>query len=110
MRAGRLNALVVIQRPAAGQDSAGQPNVGFVNLDAAGDGSTWAQIRHLNGLETLRAGAAPSVVRASIRIRYRTDVTARMRVVYGSTVYEIKAVLPDEERKQHVDLVCEVVG
>jgi head-tail adaptor len=32
-----------------------------------------------------------------------------MRVELGSTVFQINAVLPDEQRKQHADLVCEVV-
>jgi head-tail adaptor len=32
-----------------------------------------------------------------------------MRVLHGSTAFDIKAVLPDETRKTHVDLVCEVV-
>lgn len=32
-----------------------------------------------------------------------------MRVLHGETVYQIKAVLPDEARRDHVDLVCEVV-
>jgi SPP1 family predicted phage head-tail adaptor len=45
-------------------------------------------------------------VRASIRIRYRTDITAAMRVTDGSTVYQVKAVLPDSGR-QYLDLVCE---
>jgi SPP1 family predicted phage head-tail adaptor len=49
-------------------------------------------------VEAIKAGAEASVVQASIRIRYRTDVTSAMRVVHGSTTYEIKAVLPDEGR------------
>jgi len=32
-----------------------------------------------------------------------------MRVVHGSTVYEIKAALPDLQTRAYLDLVCEAV-
>ncbi|GAB3763483.1 hypothetical protein GCM10028796_17050 [Ramlibacter monticola] len=106
MRAGTLNRQVTIQQPGATQDELGQPIPGDWTTLA----TVWANIRHLNGLETVKAGAETATVRASIRIRYRTDVTAAMRVVHGATTYQIKAVLPDEAGRQHVDLACEVVA
>ena len=103
--AGKLNCRVVIKQPAAVQDAAGQPIPTWTTL-----ATVWANIRSLNGLETIKGGAESSVAKASIRIRYRTDVTAAMRVVHGSTTYEIKAVLPDVEGRRHLDLVCEVIA
>ena len=50
------------------------------------------------------------MAKVSIRIRYRTDLHAGMRVVHGATVYNIKAALPDFERQVHTDLVCEGVS
>jgi head-tail adaptor len=47
---------------------------------------------------------------ASINIGWRTNVTEAMRVVDGSTVYQIKGVLPDVGGRQFVDLSCEVVS
>lgn len=105
MKAGPLNRLVTIQQPGTTQDEAGQPIPGWTTL-----ATVWANIRHLSGVETIKADAPTSVVKASIRIRRRTDVTAAMRVVHGSTTYEIKAVLPDEESRERVDLACEVIS
>lgn len=105
----RLNRPVLIQQLVAGQDAAGQPVQTWTNLIATGDGKVWANIRHLSGVETIRAEAPTSAVKASIRIRYRTDVTAAMRVVHGSTTYEIRAVMPDAAGRQFVDLAAEVV-
>jgi SPP1 family predicted phage head-tail adaptor len=102
--AGKLNCRVIIKQPAAVQDAAGQPIPTWTTL-----ATVWANIRSLNGLETIKGGAEASVAKASIRIRYRTDVTAAMRVVHGSTTYEIKAVLPDEAGKQYLDLACQVI-
>lgn len=104
MDIGKLNCLVAIQSPSDAQDAAGQPTDAWSTL-----ASVWANIRHLSGVESIKAGADASVVKASIRIRRRTDVTAAMRVVHGSVVYQVKAVLPDEESREHVDLLCEVV-
>ena len=104
MYAQQLNSKVVIKQPAAVQDAAGQPIPTWTTL-----ATVWANIRSLNGLETIKGGAEASVAKASIRIPYRTDVTSAMRVVHGSTTYEIKAVLPDVAGKRHVDLACAVI-
>lgn len=103
MKAGKLNRRIRIERPGTVPDALGQPIPGW-SLVA----EVWANIRHLNGIETLKADQPKSVVKASIRIRYRTDIDASMRVVYGSAVYDIQAVLPDEEDRDRLDLACEI--
>ena len=104
MKAGTLKTLVAIQAPVSGQDEIGQPLAGWSTL-----AQVWADVRHGNGLEAVKAGAPVSVVRASIRIRRRTDVTSAMRVLVGSTPYEVEAVIQDEARREFTDLVCKVV-
>lgn len=105
MRAGQLNRRVTIQKMGPSRDEIGQP----IPADWQDVASVWAHIKHLSGSETIKASAEVSAVRASIRIRYRTGLDAGMRVLHGETVYQVKAVLPDEARRDHVDLVCEVV-
>lgn len=65
----------------------------------------WANVKYLSGSESIKADASVSVVRASVRIRWRAGVTAGMRVVHGADTLDIEAVLPGASR-QHVDLVC----
>lgn len=105
MRAGVLNNLLQIQAPGAGFDALGQPLVGWTDF-----AQVWGNIRHMNGSEAIKAGAVTSTVSASIRIRYRQDITAGMRVLAGAVVYEIKAVLPEMGRREYVDLVAELVS
>ena len=104
MITGHLTSPVVIQRLIVGFDSIGQPipNAWEKHCDA------WASIRFMNGIESIKAGAQASTAKASIRIRYRDDLTTAMRVLHGAKVFEIVAVLPDEQKREHVDLVCEI--
>ena len=101
MQAGKLNERAIIQQTGSGQDALGQPEQTWSAVC-----NVWANVRHLSGAESIRAGADSSTVKASIRIRYRTDIDAGMRVLVGSTNYNIVAILPAEQ-KAHLDLVCE---
>jgi SPP1 family predicted phage head-tail adaptor len=101
MRAGTLRHLLTLQELSAGQDEIGQPLQTWV--DVATD---WADIRFLRGIEAVKAGASVSVADCSVRVRYRAGVTAGMRYVEGSTVYDIQSVLPDTTGMHYLDLAC----
>lgn len=103
MRAGALNNLLTIQQNGTSVDELGQPIEGWTDV-----AQVWGNVRHLRGVEAIKAGAVTSTVSASIRIRYRPDLNAGMRVLADGRTYEIKAVLPDMQRREYVDLVCEV--
>ena len=99
-----LNRRVTIQAPGTIRDEGGGVIEGWAEYAQA-----WASIRKTNGMESIRAGAEGTTVQASIRMRYRTDIDASMRIVHGTTIYKILGVLTDEQRKLHVDFVCEIV-
>lgn len=103
MQAGRLNRRCVLQTPGTATDEIGQPIPGWTDV-----ATVWADIRMRSGLESIKAGAPVSVVAASIRIRYRSDVNAGMRVMHNLVAYEIKAVMPDVSGREFLDLACEV--
>lgn len=99
-----LNRRVLVQRPSGARDAIGQP----VPDDWVDVAPLWANIKHQSGVSAIRANADASTVPASIRVRYRTDLDAAMRILHGSTVYAIKAVMPDEQSRQYTDIACEV--
>lgn len=105
VQAGKFNRRITLQAPATGQDAAGQPLNGWVDV-----AQLWADIRTTGGLEAIKAGAATSVVQRSVRLRWRTGLNAGMRVLHGAAVYNVLAVLPDEATRQFVDLVCQEVA
>jgi SPP1 family predicted phage head-tail adaptor len=100
----RRNTLVTLKSPPTGRDAQGQPSGDYVS-----EATVWANIRHLRGVEAIKAGAEISAVQASINIGFRSDVNAGWQVVFGPYTYEIKAVLPDLVKKSGVDLACELV-
>lgn len=105
LRAGALNRRVTIQKPGPGVNEWNEPTPDqWVDVC-----KPWANIKHLSGSETIRADAVISAVKASIRIRYRTGLDAGMRVLHGAKVYAVKAVMPDEVRREFMDLACEVL-
>lgn len=106
MQAGHLTEQIMIEQRVEGYDEAGQPIEGWAPYLLA-----WADIRHLSGLENIRAGAEVSQVNTSIRIRRRPgrNVKSAMRVIHDGTIYDIKAVLPNH-RAAYLDLVCMTTG
>lgn len=100
-----LNSAITIQQRGTAADALGQPVETWTVL-----ASLWGDIRHPSGVQQIKAGAEVSTVRASIKVYRRADITAAMRVVHGATVYDIKAVLPDERGRVFMFLACEVTA
>lgn len=100
----KLWARITIQRPVSTQDAIGQPVhqwVDFLN--------TYADARHLRGMESLRADQVTPTTRASFRIRYKGGINTTMRVLFNGSAYNIRAVLP-QGRREVIDLACERAG
>lgn len=112
LAAGDLNRRVHIQRRGQGADGFGQPLEVWENITAQ---PLWANIAGKSGLQTAAADTEVSVSRYSIRIRYRRQVEADMRVVEVGAggvlvldvIYDIRAVLHDLAGRDFTDLVCE---
>ncbi len=104
-RLGAANRLVSIQAPSTTPDAAGQPGTGWAEV-----GTEWVSIRYQTGAEANRADVPTSVAKVSIRLRLRTTYTSGMRVVDGSTVYNILAVLPDLRYRDYMFFTCETGG
>lgn len=101
---GRLNQRVTLQRKVDGTDDWGQPTEAWVEVF-----TTWASIKTINGSgfvnqEFAAGDTEVSRATASIRMRFRDDIDAAMRVMYRGKAYDIKVVLPDEVNREFVDL------
>ena len=100
-----FNDRLTFSAPPPDRDSLGQPSR---NQEwAPVEPGAWGDVRHLGGLETLRAGAQVSVLRASIRTWYRADVNETMRVGHNGRIYDIKSPPLRNADRRFMDLVCE---
>lgn len=94
LSAGKLRHRINIERKTHAQD----PNTGALT-------STWsslaqnicAAVEPLSGREFIAAQQVKSSITARITIRYRDGITAAMRVIHGATIYNIAAILHDNQ-------------
>ena len=105
MFAGRLRHKVDIEQLVAGspnQTAEGAPDESWaVYLN-----DIWASVEPLSGRELFSAQEHHSEVTVRVRVRYRTGITAKMRVVFESKNYNILYVLDPEERHRELQLLC----
>lgn len=104
---GRMRERVTLQSRSTTRDAAGGKTAGWNDLGT--DPEVWADVRYISGVEAIKADAMTSMKRASIRIRFRSDVDETMRVVHRGVALEIRAALPSDDRAW-LNLACEAVG
>lgn len=97
MRAGTLGARLQLQAPQRAADGAGGAVVSWVS-----EAELWGDIRPLSGRERSGAGGRISDVTHDITIRHRSGVLPELRLVHGSRVFQILAVLEDGRGRQMV--------
>ena len=102
MRAGTLKDWITIQDRQDTQNEIGEMVSAWVDV-----ATLKSHVRYLKGLEAIKSAAPVSIVKASVRIRRGTPVTASMRVMHGATILNVQAVLPGGEHGEYVDLACE---
>jgi SPP1 family predicted phage head-tail adaptor len=99
MRAGRLDKLIALQSRSTSQDAYGEQLTTWTSVAAV-----WASIQDMSGREFFAAQAAQNPVQTKITIRYRAGVVPAMRAVYKSDVYNIQAVLGQDNT--YLQLMC----
>ncbi len=103
IRAGALRHRVTIQRKTATVDTHGGPIETWETVC-----SISASIEPLQGREFIAAQAVNAEITGKIRIRYRSDITASMRVLFGAKIYNILSVInPAELNRELVLMVSE---
>lgn len=103
---GNLSWYITIQTFSSARDSFGQETLTYSTLDQVWAEPMW---QNVSG-EDEKSGAVTAINVVTWRIRYRTDVTTKMRVVdEDGNTYNIKSIQPDIF-KQYMLLETEDVG
>ena len=103
LAAGDLNRQVVIRKRGVGVDALNRPNAAFADFL-----TLWASPRGQTGMGTITVaeGVSATLNRYSWRVRYRTDITVDMQLVYEGQEFAIVDVKQDFAEKNWTDLVC----
>lgn len=102
MRVGALRHLIDLQSKASTIDGNGDTVETWSPV-----AQVYAEIAPLSAREFIASQAIQSSVTTRITIRYRAGVLASMRLVHGSTIYNIAGVLPDPKSgREYLTLAC----
>lgn len=103
-RAGEYDRRVVIQQKVAGspqQLATGEPDEAWATVC-----TVWARVTPNLGSERFVADQIKSAVDARVSIRYRAGIEAGMRVVMGSQILNIDAVVDVQQAHVELLLLC----
>ena len=67
--------------------------------------TVWAEVRSLNGREYWESRQVNSEITGKIKIRYLSGITTKMRIKFGSRIFDIEAILNTEERNREMILL-----
>jgi len=101
--AGRFNKRITIQEAVAGSPAVNE--FGEKNLVWEDVATVWGAVEPLNGREFWAQQQVQSEITVRIKVRYRSDVTAGMRVSYNDAIYMIKSVVDPNERHEELHLM-----
>jgi len=68
--------------------------------------TVFAAIWPVSATEQVQAGQTVMTVSHRIRIRYRSDITAKLRVKFGSRYFAIVSIINPNESGKLLDLMC----
>lgn len=109
VEAGRLRHRVTLQRRVESQGSTGEVTWTWQDEDVV-----WAAVEPIQGREFFASQQVQAEVTTRIRIRYRPNIDAKMRVKHvtdagspGAVVYYgIEAVINPKHRRRELQLMC----
>ena len=90
IRAGKLRHRVTLQAKSVTRDDMGGEIIVWTDV-----ATVYAQVEALSGRALMAAQQAQSEVSGRILLRHRADIQPDWRVVHGSDIYAIHAIITD---------------
>lgn len=105
MRSGRLRHRVTIQYPVTAKGATGEDVPTWTEL-----AQIWAAVEPLTGREFLSRTAETAEITTRVVARDRSDVNSTMRVIFGSRILHIEAVIRPAYRGREMQLMCREIS
>jgi SPP1 family predicted phage head-tail adaptor len=93
-----LNVRITFQQPTISKDAGGAQSASYANV--AVNPTVWAKIVYDHGQELVQGDAAKAVERATITVRYRSDISSVRQVVLDGANWRI---ISPAENVQHLN-------
>lgn len=100
--AGKMRQRIRIEQPVLTPDGLGGATRAWQTVT-----TVWGEIISGGGNESSRAGQLSSVVTHRITLRWRADITPEMRVVFGTRVFAIRAIIERDGKRRSIELLTE---
>ncbi len=111
MKAGQLKRRVKIEQSSTARDVSGDPIETWVNWPTgSSNGFRRAQVTPRGGAEQPLGGAFEFIAGFTITMRYRSGLTAGMRITYKGRVMHITSVENMEENGEWMVAECEEIA
>lgn len=106
MQAGRLREQVTIQQQSVSRDEYGAEVIAWADV-----ATVWASVLPRASGERFVTGAVQvqAEISHAVRIRYRTGLTAKMRLLWESRYLYIETIADPEGRTRELVLMCREV-
>lgn len=98
---GALDRRITVQNYTESTDSFGQKVRSYATYK-----ELWASVQEKSGTEGESGNQLVASKQVVFVIRYRTDLSETMRIVYGSWVYRIESIIADDARKSFLKIVA----
>jgi SPP1 family predicted phage head-tail adaptor len=101
MEAGELRRVITIQTLTETPDGQGGITQGWSTFRHC-----WAAVKPMGGDERQQYAQLYPSASVHVTVRYTAGLSPKQRILYGSRVFDVLAVVDDEERHRQVDLIC----
>lgn len=101
MRAGRLRHQIIIQQPVIGRDAAGGALQTVTTV-----ATTRAHMAQATGREFWASEHTATEYDIVASMRYRSDISEGMSLVYDGNTYEIKSIIDPTGYKRELKVLC----
>lgn len=68
--------------------------------------TVWASVEPLSGREYFFSHQVKADVTHRVKIRYRDDITVKMRIKFGARALAIESILDIKERHEVLEILC----
>ena len=102
MNPGKLRHRIIIQK----QEESSKDGYGALVENWSDFKTVWSSVEPLVGRELFAAQKINAETTIRVKMRYVAGITSKMRVVYGTRIFDILAPIDPEERHRELHLMC----